>query len=147
MSESRIFASTELVGAMATSMMDKEQVKAFTSDPVIVAASFDIDISNFEVSVIENSAKDVNLTLPYYESIESVRSEVLQDEKLANVAGGEIIISIAAIIGGCIGAAIGGTVGIGVGAAIGGVTAGVVTACVVGGTVAHIVENDIGNDK
>ena len=147
MSESKIFASTELVGAMAVSAMDKEQAQAFASDPVMVAARFDIDISNYEISVVKNSNQDINLILPYYASLESIQSEVLQDEKLGNVAGGEIIISIAAIIGGCIGAVVGGTVGIGVGAAIGGVTAGVVTACVVGGTVAHIVENDVGNDK
>ena len=120
----KIYASTEIAGAVLTNELTEKQKQAFATNPKDSMMSvLNLDLSNFNVNVVENTGSDIHIALPYYESLDTVRSEVLADESLSDIAGGEIGVSLAFLFG-SIGFAFG----------IGSVTAGIFsTGAVLGG--------------
>ncbi len=145
MSNTNLFASTEIIGALTTNNLSAEDAKTFAADPQAAIAAMGVDVSHIDVKVAQNSENDVSIVLPYYTQVEVFQSEMLKDEKLNNVAGGEIIISLAIIGGVAIGSTVAVSAGIAgtgvvvaaaIGGAIGGTIAGgIVTAAVVAGAV------------
>ncbi len=121
-----LFPTTELVGALAVSSLDRAELKEFSADPKgAILANTDVDFADIEIKVIENSSNDVNLTLPYYSEIAKIQAELVKDEKLGEVTGGEILFSLSVFFG---------TIGVACG--IGGFTAAgtaFTTAAVLGG--------------
>ena len=68
------------------------------------------------VAVVQNAPGQVHVVLPDYEHQGDMGSDLLSDEKMAQVSGGEIIISVI----------VAGAIGVGVAGAIAGTVAGVV---------------------
>ena len=156
MSDTKLFPSTEIVGAMASNAMNADEAKAFTADPkAVLASKAKIDASNLNINVVQNSNTDVNLALPYYAMVEEMQAEMLKDESLQKISGGEILVTIGILcgIGGATAtiAAIGGAAAVGgaataglivLGAGIaGGVIGATVVAGVAGGVIAGVKEN------
>ena len=138
MNSTNLFASTEIIGALATRKMTDSQVESFAADPnAMIAATANVDISDIKINVIENSSSDIHLALPYYSEVEIMQAEMIKDERLANIAGGEILISIGVIAGTIIGSALGtglaaSAIGATVGGAIGGIAVAGIAASVAG---------------
>lgn len=133
-----LFAANEIVGAIAVNGLTHAEIEAFASDPRgSIDDLFDID-SNIAIQVIENTNDEVVLTLPYYSELETMQSQMMSDESLDDVAGGEIIILICAIGGAFAGSAIaaGSTAAICAGGIAGAVIGGVAAGAVVAGGVA-----------
>ncbi len=150
--QQQLFASTEIVGALASNIMDAEQAKAFSADPKAVFASeANIDTSAIEINVVQNSGKDINLILPFYTQVDEFQAELVKDEKLADIAGGEIIFSLAIFGGFMVGASIAGAmagatsvtiaIGAGIGATVAAVATGAVALTAVGAGVGTFVKN------
>ncbi len=148
MNNIKLFPSTEIIGAMACDIMNAEQIKAFALKPeTIIASLAEIDVSNLDITVVENSKNDVNIVLPYYSQIETMQAEMLKDESLNNISGGEILISVGITAGLGIGLLIAKAVSAGASVAIAGGLVGAaigasVVASVAGGVIAGVEENE-----
>ncbi len=106
-----IIAVNEIVGAIANPLLNNEDVKNLKADPnSFVKAKSAVEF-NGEIAVVENSAKEVHLTLPYYSQVEAISSYELSPEEMQSVAGGEILISLFCAIGIGVGAGIASAVG------------------------------------
>lgn len=135
MNNNKICASTEIAGVVLTNELPTEQLDNFASDPhSVIACYLDLDFANIAIHVVENSAEEIHIALPYYDKIEAIRSEVLADTSMNDVAGGEVITALTFLFG-SIGFAFGiGTVSTATatfttGAVVGGIA---ITAAVVG---------------
>lgn len=136
-----IFPSTEVVGSILTTQIDKPAMESIEANPSdYFKSNFDIDINDLDFSFVENSQDDVNLVLPYYSTIETFKSAYLTDKDLNKVSGGEIFITLSLVIGSAVGfAAFGTSTGLAAGAAVGGIigiTAATVGTAAVVGTIA-----------
>lgn len=129
-----LFPSTEIVGAILTHQSNSHELNDFANDPhSMLASNFNLDFSNIEFNIVNNTANDVNLGLPFYTEVETIQAELLKDERLQNISGGEIIIALILMGGTLAGIAATGTwVGGAVGAAIAGGIAGGVAAVAIG---------------
>ncbi len=103
-----LLGTNEIIGAFASKVNDA-QLKAA------------IDSIAVEVNLVKNTDDEVHLALPYYSVYDEVSSLIpLDDEALAQIAGGEIAGSLAIAIIGCTIAGlgvVGGFTGVGVAAA------------------------------
>lgn len=129
-------ATTEIVGALATGIADKDTLKAFSADPhSVMASELNLDVSGVDIQVVENKGNDVNLILPYYEMLDSSEAQAVRDDAMAKISGGEIFISLGIIVGTLAGVAISTstTVMIAGGIIGGAVGASVVATTVIGG--------------
>ncbi len=152
MSDTQLFASTEIVGALASGVMSNDEAKAFSADPkAVLASKANIDASAMDINVVANSDNEVNIALPYYSQITEFQVELVKDEKLADVAGGEIIFALAIFGGFWVGASIAGAmagatsvtiaIGAGIGATVGAVATGAIALTAVGAGVGTFVKN------
>ncbi len=111
----QVIAVNEIVGAIADPFLTSEDVKNLKSDPTnFLQAKCAVEF-NGEIAVVENSANEVHMTLPYYSQVEAISSYELSPEDMQAVVGGEILISVFAAIGVGVGAVIAsaaGTVGL-----------------------------------
>lgn len=146
MNEHHLAATTELMGAVILNSLDSETTGQLKADPkATIYAKTNIELSDMEIKVVENTSRDVALILPCYETLERTRADAIADADIAEISAGEIIISIiaGALIGSSIalmaGAASGGTAvftGIAIGAAVGGIVGtAAASSVVVGGVV------------
>ncbi len=102
----KLFASNELMGAILTKDMSIFDIDIFQRDPRSFLSSVsNTDIGDIGLSVIENDFGTVNLVLPYYSELDKVTAQYVNELSLGAVSGGEIIISILAVVG-----AIGGSI-------------------------------------
>lgn len=141
-----LFASTEIVGAIATSGLTASDVEALTADPKsVIESNFDIDVSGLDIKVIENSGNDIILTLPYYSIVEQLQAEALKDESLQDISGGEILITLGILAGigvtitagvAITGTAVAGSV-VAVGGLVGGLIGGAAVAAAAGAGIAE----------
>ncbi len=151
----KLFPATEVIGSILIQNLSDSDIQTFVTDPKnAIMSSLNIDFSDLDVNVVENNSNEINIVLPFYKDVDTIHAEMLKDEKLADISGGEIAISLGFFFG-AIGVAcgIGGVVG-GVfttGAIIGGVaiTAGVAATAVVAvggvaGTAAIIADGESG---
>lgn len=96
---------------------------------------FNVDI-DIDIQVVCNDSQIINLVLPYYSQIEALQIEMLKDNRLDEIVGGEILVLVGAgagaaigwgfgfsITSAVIGGLIGGTLAGGAGAIIGTITA------------------------
>ncbi len=153
----KLVALNEIVGAVHVPSLSNEQISALKADAIgFLSVNLNIELEG-DISVVENSSSDVHLTLPYYSMVEELQTEMLKDEKLADIVGGEIIISLLVFAGAGVGfliAGAAGTVGlssmaiIGVSAAIGGaVGLGIAGTAIHGGINASEGKDFMGNKK
>lgn len=90
---------TEIVGAAASSLLNDEQVKAFTNDPTaFLKSNLDVDMP-YDISVVENTENEVHLALPYFQCVNDFHASAIHDESLDDISGGEIFITICTVAG------------------------------------------------
>ena len=95
----KLVASVEVLSASLTGALSAEEIQAFTKDPKsVLLATVNADTSEFDVNVVENSASEVNLALPYYAFVDSSEAQAILDSDM-DVAGGEIALTIAGVLG------------------------------------------------
>ncbi len=128
----QIFASSEIMGAALTANMSKSDSLTFSADPKsFIHSSLDVDMGVISVLVVENDSGTINLTLPYYSSLETMSIGAVNELDMDGISGGEILISIFAIGGAIAAAATAGALGV-----TGLLTTGVGIAVVAGGAIA-----------
>ncbi len=137
-----LFPANEIVGALGVSELNAEQAKAFAANPNQAIAALGVDTMDIEFKVVENSGKDVHITLPFYTEVDAMHAEMIKDETLNQISGGEIFISIGIVGGIMAGVGIAGALGVGVttigfvGGAIGGIAGGIIVAGAIAGGIA-----------
>ncbi len=147
----KLLPLNEITGAILAPQLSQEDVKAISADAAgFIKAKADLDITS-DIKIVENSGNDIHLALPYYSTIETMQSEMVQDENMDGVAGGEILISIFAGIGVAIGVGAGVAAGAGVttGVALavtGGIIGGITGAAVAGTATAAIYQGKHGKN-
>ena len=83
----------ELTGAIGIHNLNDEQYNRFKDDPMTFLAEFDLDpAGNIKIMAAENSATEINLTLPFYSELDEPKASSLTDDNIKDVAGGEIFI-------------------------------------------------------
>ncbi len=138
MSNSKIVASTEILGAL-TSGFSAEDLNAFKADPKgTIFAKTNADIGGYELNInlAENSANEVHIALPYYKDLDNLTSEMISDADLSEISGGELPMAIGGIVSTLI------VVGIGFGIASGVAAAAAVTASVGVGITAAVYNSE-----
>ena len=142
MSNTNLFPANEIVGALGVSELTAGQAKAFAANPNQAIASLGVDAMGVDFKVVENAGNDVHIALPFYSEIDEMNAEVMKDERLANIAGGEILISIGIVGGMMAGVGIASALGVSlttvgfIGGIIGGVSGGIIVAGAVAGGIA-----------
>ncbi len=132
----KLLALNEIVGAYILPQFSDEEIQAFREDSVgFLNSQLGTDFDD-GIAVVENTADEVHLALPYYSTLEQTTATALSDDDLDEIVGGEILISIfvacgfAAGVGVAAAASIGGT-GVVALAAIGATAGGVIGTAVV----------------
>ena len=147
---SKLFSSPEMVSLILTDKMSDSVAKDFVTDPkAIIAKHIDYDFDGVAINVVQNTASDIHVSLPYYDFVGDPTANFMHDQELDDVSGGEIIITLficgGCLIGGAVAAGLGiaGSGGLIVGGVIGGaIAAAAVTGAVVGGAVALDKEDE-----
>lgn len=97
----QVFASTEIVGDYLLSGLSSNEINNFKADPQsFILANTNQDFSNVSISVVENSANEINLVLPYYAAFDTSEAQAIRDSALDSVSGGEIVGVVMAIVAG-----------------------------------------------
>ncbi len=94
-----LFSTLEILGAMETKSLSTEQKAHFKKDAksfLLAEVNIALDDAT-SVHVVDNSADEVNLVLPYYEALQH-QVETLSDDDLDEVAGGEFV-GVAVVLG------------------------------------------------
>ncbi len=108
----QVFVSNEILGAILTAGLSKSEVLYFGSDPKsFIYSALDADIGAISLSVVENGVDTINLALPYYADLERHSAEVVKDSDIADISGGEIIITVILVMTG-VATVVGTTVGV-----------------------------------
>ena len=132
----KLLPMNELIGAVVIPALSNEDIQAFKTDAnSVLASTCNIDIE-VDVKLVENSNSDVNLALPYYSEVEALRVEMLKDERLNDISGGEIVISIFVVGGALAGFGLASAAGAGVLTTLAAISVGSVVGGVVGAGVA-----------
>lgn len=145
MTDTNLHVSNEILGAVITNNLEASEIKSFIDNPQdAIYSAFDVDVSNIDFKVIENSDKEVNLSLPYYSQLDDIQAKALQDSTMQNISGGEIFVTIGILsatgIAVGIAAAVGVKMTLGIGLVAGTIGAVAGGAVVAAGTVAGAVE-------
>lgn len=107
----QLVISIEIASDLLLSKLSDSDIASFKSDPQsFVFANTNQDLGDMAISVVENTDNEIHLSLPYYENIEVMKADAIKDEDLDDVAGGEIIMLIAAVAGGIFALGCGGAV-------------------------------------
>lgn len=127
MSDIKLIALNEITGAVLVPALSNEDKQALNADSnSFFKAKLDVDVP-IKVGLVENTDSDVNLTLPYYSELEAIHAEMIKDESMKNISGGEIIITL------CVGLFGGGALALSI---MAGASGGVGLACFLGGSIA-----------
>ena len=149
----KLAPTIEISSALLTPLLTEADLQNINQNPkTFLQSKLNLNAEKVEVQIAFNNANEVNLALPYYSGLENLQAEMLKDQNLDDITGGEIIIAL--------GITVGATVGWGLGfsltsAAIGGVIGGALAgtaAVIVGATTAAAVQaaddkNIDGSDK
>ncbi len=109
MNTKTIFPTTEVMTSFLSSACENDEAlkNAMKADPAnTLLAIANLNLGDINMHIVENSADQVNISLPYYDQIEKIKSEILPDATIAEVSAGEILASLAFVFG-SIGAALG----------------------------------------
>lgn len=98
MSNNSIFFTNEIGTAFLSERADIDSLRSNAGDYIF--ALYNIDVSSFDLHVVENSLDSINLVLPYYSLLDNADNIAVADSSLDDVSGGEIGITIALIVGG-----------------------------------------------
>ncbi len=111
----KLHPTNELSSVVLSHSFSEEQLDNFAADPKkAIKANFNINFDDVDVSVVRNTASDIHLALPFYSGLGGARSQILSDDDLDSVSGGEVIavgtiVATAITVG-----AVGGTIAAGV---------------------------------
>ena len=84
---------------LSKSITDAELGTFKTKPADFLKSTYDIDLTA-EVKVIENNNDTINLTLPYYSELEQATADMIADGKMDSASGGEIVVTLAFLVGG-----------------------------------------------
>ncbi len=151
MKKATLCATTEIVSTIAYhNIEDKYKNDLIKNPKEFILKELNIDLSNIDINIVENDNENVNLSLPYYSQVETLKAGALSEEDLENITGGEILfVLLPASIGAAVGAgaaiaAFGGagaaalTTALSVGIAVGGAAGAAVGVAATGGVIAGI---------
>ncbi len=95
----KLFASTELMGAIAISTLTRKEMREFAENPHgMVASAIGEDVYTLSIQVVENTPDMVHLALPYYGALDKLKAEEVSDKDLDAIVGGEILSTAAGTI-------------------------------------------------
>ncbi len=106
MKKATLCATTEIVSAVAYhNIDDKYKNDLITNPKELILNELNIDLSDIDINIVENNNENVNLSLPYYSQVETLKAGELSEEDLEQVTGGEIFfVLLPASIGAAVGA-------------------------------------------
>ncbi len=133
-----LYPTNEVVTAIVSNSVTKEDLQTFTANPKDYLMSVcNVDLqADIKFNVVENTDKEVALTLPYYAASDEISAFQLSPEQMKQVTGGEVlafIVCALSMIGATVASAVGiGSITAGAAAALGGtiVAVGAVTGAV-----------------
>ncbi len=90
----------EILGAIGTEKLSTQQVTDFKDDAKrFLHAEANINLNDdFDVNIVDNSANEVNLILPFYDALHFEAAQ-MTDAELQDVSGGEVAIGVIAVGG------------------------------------------------
>lgn len=98
MNHPTLYPTPEIVSAIICYDLNKKQRDALTESPKeIIGYIFDVEINEVDIKIVHNSPENMNLILPYYDGLENISAQALNEAELKEVSGGELV--IVAIIG------------------------------------------------
>ena len=149
----KLAPTIEISSALLTPLLTQADLQSLNQNPTeFLQSKLNLDASKVKVQTAFNNADEINLALPYYSGLENLQAEMLKDNSLDDISGGEIIIALGVTVGATIGWGFGFSL---TSAAIGGIIGGTLAggaAAIVGATTAAAVQaaddkNIDGSDK
>lgn len=129
----------EISSAILTNNLSSEEAEQLLASPKsFIYSKLDVDVQDLDILVAENNHDEVHLALPYYSQIEVVHAQLLKDNHLIDVSGGELLVSLGVFAGVMIGNISGTLSTFLVGGIIGGAIGAIALTGVVAGTTAGI---------
>lgn len=95
----KIYPTNELSSALLCNFMNEEQIAFFIADPKgVIFSGLNFDVGDTEINIVHNSSAEVHLSLPYYSGLEAISAELISDQNLEEIQGGEIASTVFSVI-------------------------------------------------